>query len=121
FSRPRRPPRSTLFPYTTLFRSEQTVPACSVLIEQEDGLARRSDTSTQTRSLDLHQRDEPMGFRLGRGELGQNPAEAERLLAQRRSDPVLARRSGIPFVKDQVDHLKYGSEARKAFDPAGDL
>ncbi len=47
-----------------------------------------------------------MDFRLGRGELGQDAAQTERFLAQRRSDPVLARCRGIPFVEDQIDHFE---------------
>src|SRR2546430_3309184 len=35
----RRPPRSTLFPYTTLFRSPRLVTAVTVLIGPEGGLA----------------------------------------------------------------------------------
>src|SRR5438309_5433512 len=34
----RRPPRSTLFPYTTLFRSQQLAPDRKGLLEQRQGL-----------------------------------------------------------------------------------
>src|SRR3712207_8301131 len=34
----RRPPRSTLFPYTTLFRSKRRVALCRVLLEEPDML-----------------------------------------------------------------------------------
>src|SRR2546430_17691032 len=35
----RRPPRSTLFPYTTLFRSDDSAPAVSVRLQEVFGLA----------------------------------------------------------------------------------
>src|SRR2546430_12877980 len=48
----RRPPRSTLFPYTTLFRSEM-IPAATVLVEQQDGFATWTHARAQARGLDL--------------------------------------------------------------------
>src|SRR3712207_8617007 len=43
----RRPPRSTLFPYTTLFRSDQTVFAASTAwTEERSGVFRRGDEVT---------------------------------------------------------------------------
>src|SRR5439155_21009617 len=66
---------------------EQSIPAGSILIEQEDGLAGRSDASAQPRGLDLHERDETVDFRFSRGELRQDAAETKRLLAQLGSDP----------------------------------
>src|SRR5438874_1207812 len=71
--------------------------------------------------MDLHQRNEPVDFRLGRRQLGQDPAQTERVLAQRRSDPVLARSRGIALVEDQVDHLEDRGEARRALGPARHL
>src|SRR5256885_5882288 len=47
----RRPPRSTLFPYTTLFRSLETV------IELHIRRADRRDAFTRTQRLQLGQRD----------------------------------------------------------------
>src|SRR5207244_9113460 len=87
---------------------EQTIPARSILIEQEDGLAGRPNASAETRGLDLHERDDALDFRLGRDELGQDAAQTERLLTKRRSDPVFTRRGGIPLIEDQIDHLKDG-------------
>src|SRR5438132_7830649 len=71
--------------------------------------------------MDLHERDEAVDLGLVRGELGQDATQTERLYAKRRSDPVLARRRGIPFVEDQVDHLKDGGEARNALGATRDL
>jgi len=67
-------------------------PARAILIEQEDGIAGRSDASAQARGLDLHEGDQAVDFRLRRVELGEDAAQTERLLAERRSDPVLSRR-----------------------------
>ena len=58
---------------------------------------------------------------VGRGELGQDSAQTERLFAQPRSDPILARRGGIPLVEDQVDHLEDRSETRHSLGPTRDL
>src|SRR2546429_6853126 len=41
----RRPPRSTLFPYTTLFRSHANDLACALIIAKEKGLVRAERTS----------------------------------------------------------------------------
>src|SRR6266542_539374 len=62
-----------------------------------------------------------MDLWLGRDELGQDAAQTERLFAQRRSDPVVARGRGIPLVEGQVDDLEDRSEARDALGPGWDL
>ena len=62
-----------------------------------------------------------MDFRLCRRKLGQDAAQTERLVAKRRSDPIVARRRGIPFVEDQIDHLKDRGEARNALCVTRDL
>src|SRR3712207_8226178 len=46
----RRPPRSTLFPYTTLFRSEQGVP---LAVRHEDAAHRQHLERTRERLLDV--------------------------------------------------------------------
>src|SRR3712207_7649660 len=50
----RRPPRSTLFPYTTLFRSRRPAPLL-FRIGTGEGLRRRDDD--RNRDLGLHRRD----------------------------------------------------------------
>src|SRR5215813_15016184 len=42
----RRPPRSTLFPYTTLFRSHEGCPSCSYLADNFTGAIVRSEEHT---------------------------------------------------------------------------
>ncbi len=55
------------------------------------------------RRLDLHQRDEAVHLRLRRGELGQDAAEAQRVLAQRGPHPVVAGGRRVALVEDEVD------------------
>src|SRR5438309_1540835 len=62
-----------------------------------------------------------MDFRLVKNELNQNTAQTKHLLAQRRSNPILAHCRKIPFVEDQIDHLKDGGEADNAPGAAWDL
>src|SRR2546426_12473254 len=51
----RRPPRSTLFPYTTLFRSPQHLPACGRLIgEPERGVEPEVATGGPALHLAFH-------------------------------------------------------------------
>ena len=50
----RRPPRSTLFPYTTLFRSDYDVEAAEkgiVFIDELDKIARKGDNPSITRDV----------------------------------------------------------------------
>src|SRR3989442_4654366 len=68
---------------------EDVIPAPAVLIEQQDGLSRRADPRAQARRLDLQQRHEAVDLRLPGSQLGQDAAEAERVLAERRSNPVV--------------------------------
>ncbi len=69
--------------------------------------------------LDLHERDEAVDLGLGRDELCQHAAEAERVLAERGAHPVLAGGRGVAFVEDEVDDLEDGGEARGELGPAG--
>src|ERR1041385_9498805 len=50
----RRPPRSTLFPYTTLFRSYQCAFACSRRAGDADELLHRSEEHTSELQSRLH-------------------------------------------------------------------
>src|SRR5262245_5428003 len=57
---------------------EELVPERAVLIEEQDGLARRAQTRPRARRLDLHQRDQAVGLGLVRDELGQDAPETKR-------------------------------------------
>ena len=94
---------------------QQQVPARAVLVEQQDRLALRADPRPDPRRLDLHQRDEAVDLGLVRGEPGEDPPEPQRVLAERRPDPVLAGGRRVALVEDQVDHLEDDRE------PLGEL
>src|SRR5256886_15667751 len=55
----RRPPRSTLFPYTTLFRSANTSLGVTVLLELVRIAARTLPPSFDIDILDVHHRSKP--------------------------------------------------------------
>ncbi len=90
---------------------QQLVPAAAVLREQQDRLALGIDARGGARGLNLHQRDEPVHLGFGGQQLGENAAEPQRLLAQRRAHPVLAAGGGVALVEDQIDHLEHRGDA----------
>src|SRR3712207_9285186 len=67
----RRPPRSTLFPYTTLFRSDERVAAADRLLEPDEDLAVREGVGRLRGDGDV----EVLGHLLG--QLGMRPAGEE--------------------------------------------
>ena len=100
---------------------EQLVPARAVLIEQQDRLARRPDPRAQPRRLDLHQRDQAVHLGLVGHQLGQDAAEPQRVLAQRRPHPVVAGGRRVALVEDEVDHLEHRREPPAELGAARDL
>src|SRR5258707_14944333 len=98
----RRPPRSTLFPYTTLFRS-------------------RTHARPRARRLDLHERDQAVNLRLLRSELRQDAPETQRVLAECRPHPVVAGGRRVTFVKDEVDDFEHRGQTGGQLTAAGDL
>src|SRR5207245_3089187 len=100
---------------------EEVVPARAVLVEQQDGLSRRAHARLRARPLDLHERDEAVDLRLLRSEFGKDTAEAERLFAERRPHPVVAGRSRVALVEDEVDHLQHRGQAGGKISTEGDL
>ena len=77
---------------------EQPVPPRPVLVEQQHRLAGWPGAGPEPGRLDFHQRDQPVHLRLGRGELGQQAAQPERLVAQVRPRPVVARGGRVALV-----------------------
>src|SRR2546430_14836545 len=69
----RRPPRSTLFPYTTLFRSARLEHEMSDRVGLGQGRQSRTVNDLQLRKLDGEQRDYEHG-QCGRGRQTQGPA-----------------------------------------------
>ena len=100
---------------------QQPVPAPAVLVGQQHRRAVRADARLQPRGLQLHQRHEPVHLRLVGRQLRQDPPQPQRLVAQRRPHPVLARGGGVALVEDEVDHLQHRGQPRRQLVPARHL
>src|SRR5206468_12758436 len=100
---------------------EQLVPATAVLIEQQDWFAGGTDPRAQSRCLDLHQRDEAVHLCFVRHQLRENAAEAERVLAEPRPYPIVARGRGVALIEDEIDDREHGREPRRELRPARNL
>ncbi len=95
--------------------NEQPVPDCAVLLHEQHRLAVRPGARADAGRLDFHQRHESVNFRLARREPGEDAPDAQRLLAQPRPHPVLARGGGIALVEHQVDDFEHRGQ------PSGEL
>ena len=71
--------------------------------------------------LDLHQRDQAEDLGLVGHEPGEDPAEAQGILAELRSNPVGAGGRGIALVEHEVDHLEDRGEASVEVRALGNL
>ena len=100
---------------------QEVVPAGPVLLQQQHRLAVGSSPRGETRGLDLHERHEAMHFRLGGRQLGEDAAETQRLLAQLRAHPVIARRRRVSLVENEVDDRQHRGQALGKLRPARDL
>src|SRR5204862_3319716 len=80
-----------------------------------------SHAGTNPRRLDFHQRDETVDFRLGGRQLGENAAEAERVLAQRGPHPLVTCRRRVSLVEDEIDDLEHRLESLSELGAARDL
>ena len=90
---------------------QQPVPKPAILVEQQHRRAIRAGAGAGARRLDFHQRDQPVHLRLVGCKPGQDAAEPQRLLAELRPHPVVARGRRIALVEDQVDHLQHRRQA----------
>src|SRR3712207_7692571 len=70
----RRPPRSTLFPYTTLFRSNQLV----IRVQPEEGVVLKFGSKVPGTTMEL--RDIAMDFQYGEAFTESSPEAYERLV-----------------------------------------
>jgi len=71
--------------------------------------------------LDLHERDEAVDLGLLRHERGEDAAEAERLVAEPRPHPVVARGRRVALVEHEVDDLEHRRQAGGELGSAADL
>src|ERR1700738_5142863 len=88
--------------------NKHMIPACAVLIEEQDRLSGRADPRANSRSLNFHECYEAVHLRLVRNEACQDTPETQRVFAQRRAHPVFAGSGRVAFVEDEIDHLKHG-------------
>jgi len=90
---------------------EEMIPAGAILIEEQDRFTGRTDTRVRARSLNFHERDEAVDFRLVGSEAGENAAEAESIFAKRRTHPVFTGSGGVAFVENKVDNFEDGRKS----------
>jgi hypothetical protein len=83
--------------------NEELIPPPSILIQEQDRVACLAHARRRPRSLNLHQGDEAVHLGLARREPRENAAETERLVAQGRAHPVVARGRRVPLVEHEVD------------------
>ena len=86
---------------------EQAVPARTVLVEQQHGLARGTDAGGRARGLDLHEGHQAVHLGLLGQQPGQDATQPQRLGAQLRTQPVVPRRGRVALVEHQIDHLEH--------------
>ena len=101
---------------------QQLIPARAVLIEQQDRLARRADARRATRDAWISiSATRPWTSGSSRRELGEDAAEAQRVLAQRRAHPVVAGGRRVALVEDEVDDLEHRRQPRRELGAARHL
>ena len=100
---------------------EQPVPPPPVLVGEQHRLARRVGAGAHARSLQFHQRDQPVRLGLACHQPGQDPAEPHRLGAQRRPHPVRTPGRRVALVEHQVDDLEDRGQAARDLGPRRDL
>ena len=82
----------------------------AVLLEHQNRLARGIGARRRARGVQLHQRQQTVGFGLVRRDRSQHAAHAKRFMAELRTQPMLAARRGIAFVEDEIDDFEHGGE-----------
>src|SRR5882757_3904665 len=68
----------------------ELVPKRAVLVEQENRLAGSVDARRDARGIQLHQREQSMGFGLDRRDRGEHAADAKRFMAELGTQPIRA-------------------------------
>src|SRR2546421_8993307 len=95
----RRPPRSTLFPYTTLFRSH----ASQAAAQGCGSLVREGPARSHPRPQGVHREARVTGGRRGRSEEHTSELQSRsdlvcRLLLEKKKKKILERRSGLRSI-----------------------
>ena len=94
---------------------EQLIPQSPILLQQENRLSRWAYPCRRPGGLQLHQRDQAVDLGRRRVDLGQNPAQAQRVLAQRWTHPIPSGGRRVAFIEDEIDYFQYRRQPRCAF------
>ena len=60
---------------------QESIPLCTILLQQQDRFALAIDAGARTRGLDFHQREQSVHLRFARREPNQHATQSQRLLA----------------------------------------
>ena len=86
---------------------QQLVPLGAILVQEQDGLSRRTHARFRPGRLDLHERHQAVDLGLTRHQLGQDTAQTERVFTKCRAHPIIPGGSRVAFVKDEVDDFQH--------------
>ena len=92
---------------------QQPVPAPAVLVEQQDRLAGGPTRARSREAWISISATRPCTSGSLRRQPGEDAAQAQRVLAQGRAQPVVAGGRRVALVEDQVDDLEHRREARR--------
>src|SRR5689334_17601281 len=87
------------------------IPAAAVLLVEECRLAVGSNARLAPRVVEEEQRQEAGNFGLVGHQLGEEPAEADRLVAEVVANQVVATRRGVALIEDEVYDRENGIQA----------
>ena len=98
---------------------QQPVPARAVLVEQQHRLAGGPRRAPERDAWISISATRPCTSGSVGSELGEDAPEPQRLLAQRRSHPVVAGGRRVALVEDEVDDLEHRGQPRGSSSPRG--
>ena len=86
------------------------VPAGAVLVLEADGQAVGVDARRAPGIGEQQQGEQPVGLRLARQQLGHQPGEADRLVAQVGPHQLVAGGRDVALGVHEVDHVQHAAE-----------
>ena len=99
----------------------RAVPAGAILLVERDRRAVAGDPRSESRRVELHERDERLRLGLARHQARDHARESQGLGRDIRPHPLLARGGQVALVEDQVEHAQHGSEPLGVVLRLGDL